>query len=302
MKKIIKWSVLVLVLLVVGGLLVVYLNLNSIVRATVESQTQKSLNVTTTLDSARLALFGGSVSLNDLKIGSPQGYSAPQMFTLEGVSVNASLGELRQDPIRVGSIVIDKPHLVLERSGTRFNFQALMDQMPQDDAPADPNEEPIRLVIGELRINNAVVALMPGIPGLPEEVTIPIPSVYLKDIGTGEGAENGAAINDVIMQVITALSDEASRSDLIPPEVRELLSLDLGQMKAQLAAKVNQRLGEAQAQVREKAEQAKEQASEEIDKVRQEAQSELDRAREDAKKELQGGLDGLLNRPKEEKK
>ena len=306
MKRAIKWSALGLVLLLIVALVIVYLNLNSIVRSTVETQASKSLQVKTTLAGANLALFGGTVSLDDLKIGSPQGYNAPEMFTLDGVKVNVSFGELREDPIRISSIVINEPKLVLERKGTKFNFQALMDQMPKDDTPSDPAAEPMKLVIGELRVNNTVVALQPNFPGLPEEISIPIPSVFLKDIGSGEGSENGAAINDVIMTVITAIAAKASESDKLPPELRQILSTDVNQVAAQLSAEMNKKItevtGQAQAAVQAEVGKAKEQAQEELGKAKEEAQSEIDKAKQEAQKEVQEGLGGLLNRPKEDEK
>jgi len=61
--RFIKWIVLgVLVLVIVVGV-AVYLNLNSIIRSTVESQTAQSLKLETTLNSASLALFGGNLTL-----------------------------------------------------------------------------------------------------------------------------------------------------------------------------------------------------------------------------------------------
>src|ERR1700676_2686289 len=64
-----KWAkriVLVVVALIVVGLLIVYFSLNAIVRSEVQTQSTASLNVPTTLGSAHLALFGGSVGLNEL--------------------------------------------------------------------------------------------------------------------------------------------------------------------------------------------------------------------------------------------
>ena len=44
----------------------------------------------------------------------------------------------------------------------------------------------------------------------------------MKNIGTGEGAENGAAVKDVVMQVITAMAANAANSNQIPDELKNL--------------------------------------------------------------------------------
>ena len=82
MKKYIKWIVLAVVVVVIAGLGIVWANLNSIVRRTVERQATSSLDLQTTLGGANVSLLGGSVSLKDLSIASPPGYKAVPMFSL----------------------------------------------------------------------------------------------------------------------------------------------------------------------------------------------------------------------------
>ena len=75
--KYLKWIVLGVVALVLVGLVVVYVNLNSIVRKTVQSQATASLNVQTTVGGASVNLFSGNVGLSDVKVDSPQGFTRP---------------------------------------------------------------------------------------------------------------------------------------------------------------------------------------------------------------------------------
>jgi len=81
-------------LLVVAGL-IAYLGLDRILKSTVEKQSSASLKLSTTLNSARLSLFGGKVNLNRLRIASPQGFSAPHMLELGDVDLAVSYGQLR---------------------------------------------------------------------------------------------------------------------------------------------------------------------------------------------------------------
>jgi uncharacterized protein involved in outer membrane biogenesis len=238
--KIWKWIVLGVIALVVIVVLAIYFSLNGIVRSTVQKQATSSLNLKTTVGSANVSLIGTSLGLSNVQIASPQGFSAPEMFTLDGLQVDVSLGQLRQDPIRIAAINIKQPTLVIEQSGGKFNFQALMSQPSK--APPD-NSQPMKLIIDDLVVSDAKVVLRPGIPGVAQEIPVTIPTLEMKGVGTGEGNQNGAAIKDVVMDVITALSSKAADSDQIPPEVRQLLKLNVDQIAAQLKDQVTQQIG-----------------------------------------------------------
>src|SRR5688500_11058336 len=122
-RRALKLTLVVLLEVIVIGLVALYLTLNRIARSTVESQASASPNVPTKLQSAQVSLFGGSVKLNDFDIGSPAGFKADQMMSLGAVNVGVKLGELRQDPIKISSIDIQAPKLILEMQGTGFNVK-----------------------------------------------------------------------------------------------------------------------------------------------------------------------------------
>jgi uncharacterized protein YjbJ (UPF0337 family) len=238
--KLWKWIVVGALVIIFIAALVVYFSLNSIVRSTVQKQATSSLNLDTSVGGANVSLIGTSLGLNDVEIASPQGFSAPKMFTLDGLHVGVSLGQLRQDPIHVSSIEIKKPTLVIEQSGGKFNFQALMSQ--DSKAPPD-NKPPLKLIIDQLTVSDSKVILRPGIPGVAQEIPVSIPSLEMKGVGTGEGNQNGAAIKEIVMDVITALSQKASDSDQLPPEVRQLLKLNVSEITAQLKGQVAEQIG-----------------------------------------------------------
>lgn len=224
--KWLKISAIVIPLLIIIVVAVLFWRLDAIVRSTVESQSATQLNVPVTLKSASVSLFGGKVGLKDYALGSPQGFNAPSMFRLEGVDVEVAYSQLTRQPIRVGLIDIRKPQLVLEQSNLKFNIQALMDQMPASAGGASSGD-PVRLIIDKLRISDAGVTIKPGIPGLKDEYVISVPTLELSRIGTDATAENGAAIREVVLKVITALAAEAAKSEGLPPEVRQVLAGNL---------------------------------------------------------------------------
>jgi citrate lyase gamma subunit len=72
---------------------------------------------------------------------------------------------------------------------------------------------------------------------LPAPITVNIPSVTLKQIGSGEGAQNGAAIKDVVGATMSALAASAANS----PQLK-----DLGALTDALKAQAQQALAKAQ--------------------------------------------------------
>lgn len=242
--KIVRRVALAVVLLLIIGVVVVVFSLDHIVKSAVESQATQQLNLKTTLSGASLSLTGGSLKLNDLEIASPPGFSAPQMMSLGQSTVTVSYGQLRNDPVHVADITLDKPKLVIENVNGELNFKKAADGMPKGEpAPAQGSSKPpLKLIIDNLTVKDAVVVVRPAIPGLPPEINVPVGTFTMKNVGSGDGNNNGAAVKDVVMQVVSALAAHASSSDKLPPPLPALL-------KGNVADVLNQLGGEAQKRV-----------------------------------------------------
>jgi hypothetical protein len=239
MKWIKRIVVLVVLLIIVAGA-IVYFSLDSIIRGAIERQASASLGVPTTLGSVRLSLFGGSFDMSDLKVASPPKFSAPQLLTLTGAGVQVHYGELTGSPIHIQHISIDHPVVVVEQSGLKLNLDALMDQMPTTPKTgSNESTSSVKLVIDQLDLNNAQVTLMPGVPGVQQSIDVPINSVTLKNIGNAGGNQNGAAIKDVVMQSVTALTIKAVDASKLSPDVKLVISQDLNVLALKLGPDFN---------------------------------------------------------------
>jgi hypothetical protein len=233
-----RWIIVALLgALLLGGVLV-YFNLGRIVRRTVESQATASLSVPTQVGAASVSIFGGQLGLENIEVSSPSGYTAGTILSLGGARVGVSYGELRKDPIAIDRITIDRPKLVIEHKDGRFNFKSLMDLQPTQPADA----QTMKLVIRRLDVNDASVLLRPGIPGLPQEIAWPIASFTVSDVGTADGAKNGAAVKEVVMVMITAMASKAAEHEKLPVELRSLLKGDLESVARDFAGKYGDKL------------------------------------------------------------
>jgi len=248
--KLIRRAIYAIVFLVILLAAAVHFGLDRIITSEVQTQASSSLNLKTTLNSAKLSLLGGTLNLNDLQVGSPKGYSAPQMFAVGDTDVAISYSQLRNDPIHVSSITIDKPKLVIEQENGVLNFKKAMDDMPPGDStPATPstsstssNSKPLKLIIDELKLQNPQVVVK-GLPG--GDVPLSLPSISLANIGTGEGSQNGAAVKDVVMQVISAIAASASNSDALTGEFKAILKANVGAVVGKLGGEVQKRIAAA---------------------------------------------------------
>jgi len=227
--------------LVVAGV-IGYLALDGFLKSTVEKQSSASLKLATTLNRAHLSLFGGKLNLNRLRIASPPGYSAPQMFEMGDVDLAVRYGQLRNDPIHVESLALDQPRLVIEQHNGALNFKTAMDRLPAHEGSS---EKPVKLIIDDLKVQDAQVIIHPGLPGVRQEINVAVPSLAMKNVGSGHGAQNGAAIKDVAMVVITALAAKAAESGSLPPELKALLTLNVGQVAGKLGAEAQKQIAAA---------------------------------------------------------
>ena len=221
----------VILLVVIVGL--VYLALDGLVKSLVESQGTSQLHVPVTLDSVSLGLIHGSVGMNNFAIGSPPGFSAPQMMSVGKLSVDSGgISNLRGNPIHINSIVIDAPKLVIEQKGLKVNFKEMIDQLPKSTTPADKTEpqptktQAVKLVIDTLTITNASVAVESDLPGV-KPMDITLPTMDMKNVGNADGNNSGAAIKDVAISVITKMVDQATKSGKLPGGLSSLLTGDL---------------------------------------------------------------------------
>lgn len=240
-----------IILGVIGGVVVVALivvvilmvRLDTIVKSTVEREGTSQLQLATTLDGADVGILGGTLTLDDLAIANPDGYSAPHIFQLGQVNVGVSYRELMGQPVRVRTININSPKLVIERSGEglrelgRINLREMLARLQTSEG-----EGQTKLLINEINVTGTQVVIRPNIQGLAPEYVVRIPDVTLTEVGTADEAQNGAEIGRVATEVAMALARRAADSSELPEELRALLAGDLESIIEQYKGKLSQEL------------------------------------------------------------
>jgi hypothetical protein len=116
-----------------------------------------------------------------------------------------------------------------------------MDDMPKTDS-APSNSKPLKLIIDDLKLSNAQVVVR-GIGAA--DIPVSLPSIELKNVGTGDGSKNGAAVKDVVSQVITAMAASASNSGALSAEFKQILNANVGAAIGQLGSEAQKRVAAA---------------------------------------------------------
>ena len=214
MKKLVKVILGVLVVLVVLVLVVVLtlpFTINPIVKAAASTGGPKALGVPVSVGNVALSPLAGHLTIFQLSVGNPEGYSDKPAFAVEKVDVELDIHSLMSDTILVRKILVDAPAISYETKEGASNFDTIQahakkssdEEMAQKPVDKKPDEKkPGKKVIIELfTLNNAQVSYA-SVLTLGKAVALPLPSVTVTDIGKASG---GTSFVDAITQIINEI-------------------------------------------------------------------------------------------------
>lgn len=222
----------IIVVVAVVAVLVLLGNINKIVKKGVETTGPIILKVPVTLDSVDISFFSGSGELKGLTVGNPEGYKTDYAFRMDQLKVKLDVGSVTSDKIHINEIVIDSPNIIYEGSIGKSNINRILENVKAftgdgeegEEGGEDEKHEPTtesqgkKLQIDYFIIQNASISVSTGIlQG--KKLTIPLPTLKLKDIGK----ERDADISDVIERVLKAINEA-----VIPAVQKEVFNIEEG--------------------------------------------------------------------------
>lgn len=193
-------AVLILLIVVLAG---AYFYRNLLVAKAVESGSAYALGVETDLGSARLALGGGSVELNNLTVANPEGFAGKEFLSLRRGMFDVDAGSVLDKEIAVDSFVIEGVTLNLEQIDRKGNFQVLLDHIKQLDMSSSGESRKFRFGLIALRDVNVAGSL--SLLGKNYEKSFTLDDFSLRNVG----GDNGATISQVTATVVKALITKA---------------------------------------------------------------------------------------------
>lgn len=199
----------VLFVVLIGG--VAFFYLDSLVTSGIQVVGSQVLGTQVTVDSASISPLTGSGSIRGLRIENPEGFDSQYAFELEEVAVAINVGSVFTDVIEVDSVVIREPAITYERTLTRDNIGALMDNLPAGGSATSSESESAegsgQLIIREFLMESPQLNLVAA----SIEAPIPLPDISLSNIGE----DNDATVAETLRQILAAISTSIINSD--PP-------------------------------------------------------------------------------------
>lgn len=208
-KKLVLWVVILLVIAVAG----VYFVRNLLVEKAVEAGSTYALGVETDLGSAALEIRGGSLELNNLEVGNPEGFKADNFLTLRRGILDVKAGSILDDEVVVDSFIIEGIILNLEQIDKNGNYQVLLDNIKKMDLSSSGDSRKFRIGLIELRDINVTGSL--NLMGKSWEKSFSIGNFQLRNVG----GDNGAKIGEVAAAIVKNLISRAlSEGNSLLPE------------------------------------------------------------------------------------
>jgi AsmA protein len=108
-------------------------------------------------------LFRPAVTIQELSVGNPEGFSEQPLLRADGVSAQVALLPLLSRRMEIRSFTLNQPHLVVERNAQgRTNVESLLEQMSKSEEPpapenAGPAEGGTELSIESLQLNSGTI-------------------------------------------------------------------------------------------------------------------------------------------------
>jgi hypothetical protein len=236
-----------LVVIIVAALIYILSSLDAIVAGAIQKYGSQVTQTPVRVSEVKIDLKSGAGSIRQLSVGNPDGFSAPDIFTLGGIGTKLDLASLGKDPIVIEEVNISSPAVNYEinKSGAS-NIKELQKNIEQstggggDSAPeSEPSGGPKvvirKLVIEGGRIHAQVAALGD------KPLSADLPRIQLSNIGEKSGGATGAEVARQVLDAIIAR---------VGPAVTNLgldkyVGKGLEEAKALIDEKVNQQLGES---------------------------------------------------------
>ncbi|HCK20415.1 MAG TPA: hypothetical protein DHW36_18025, partial [Thalassospira sp.] len=124
MKKILI-GLAVIIALVVGALVYVYVNLDNIVKSTIEEAGTRVTLADVAVEGVSIEPTQNTAAINGLVVGNPDGFNTDYAFSLGNISVRLDGSTLTSDTIRIIEVVVDQPSVIYELGNGSSNIATI---------------------------------------------------------------------------------------------------------------------------------------------------------------------------------
>jgi hypothetical protein len=228
-KVLIGIAALVVVLVVAAGgiFYYVYSNLDSIVKAAIESVGGDATQAKVSVNDVKLSLTSGEGSISGLIVGNPKGFSTPQALSLGSVSVKVDTDSVKKMisdpklPVVIKEVVINAPSVTYERGTGTGNLETIQQNVTRyagvdQSKPAAKQaggKDDTKIIIENLYVRDGRIAIShSALQG--RSLSSGLPTIHLKDIGKDKGGASPAEVAEKVLGAITQQASKIASVDL----------------------------------------------------------------------------------------
>ena len=196
-------------------------NLDGIVKKVIEDVGTDVTQTSVDVSGVGIKLLDGKAAISGLSVANPPGFSNPNIFTLDKVSVEIDIKSVNSNPIIINEILVRQPQVfyemnkdqtsnldVLKKNVASYSASSSSSSSPSDaDKEAAPGEkgEELKLIIKKLNFEgghlSAVSALAPD-----KKIEADLPAFHMSNLGQSTG---GATSDQLAKQIMDRLIKQA---------------------------------------------------------------------------------------------
>lgn len=219
MKEVVKILVgvfVVLLILLLGAILTLPMTIGPLVKSAAATFGPKALGVDVSIGDVKLQPLAGQLTISDIKIGNPKGYSSKDAFAVKTIEIKLKTGSLiKGDVIEIKKILIDAPEISYETKDGLSNFDTMLARAKaaeKSEDAKDPKESSgkkskKKVIIDEFILTGSKVSYASALT-FNKPITLPLPPVKVTDIGKESGgASMIEALNQVFGSIVGGLKE-----------------------------------------------------------------------------------------------
>lgn len=111
--------------LILGGLVFLVMNVNSVIKNGIELTGSAIFKVPVTVERVEVSFLSGVGEITDLKVGNPEGYQSESALQIDSLKIEIDVGSLTSNKIHIKSLMVDSPRITYEGSFTTSNLKQL---------------------------------------------------------------------------------------------------------------------------------------------------------------------------------
>ena len=210
--KFIKYTLLILLFLIVVGVAGTWFYLDTIVKKAVNKYGSQIVGTEVNLTSFSVNPFKGTLNIGGITIGNPNGYSAPKLLTLGGINVKVNPKSLFSDTIVIEDISIDNPTITYEMPDFSTSNVMQIQQNVAKNSASEPKAETKEeakeetssknIVINKVSVAGGILSAITPLQKHETALNIDLPSVEIANLG-GEGQK--LTLKDSIIEIFNKI-------------------------------------------------------------------------------------------------